>query len=350
MRASRVTSFVVQVGRLSMVAFLLLAVAGAAQDPAQDAATYAGLVDRYRSGEYAAAVTTLRAWPAEVVARVARRTLRDDSWQANPVRWKAAALLHIEVAFTCTPHERSQLEQNLRQARDCLSAVERHEPGTEFVRRGRLALGYTLRFHARHREALAYFREARLTRAGREDPEAIVAMGQVDECSAQPTWIGFAEAERKMRLARAERLFRDALRLDPDSAEARLRLAHTLSSRGDMGAAAEQLDTLLKAEPAAHIRSLAELLAGRVAEAKGDLSAACAHYTTAIRSADPLAQSAVIALAHGSYRAGEEDAAATLLLHALSRPLPRPDFWSHYCYRLPPIESVLETLREEVRP
>jgi hypothetical protein len=333
-----------------VVALWLQAPAIEAQEVAQDADAYRRLIDSYRSGEYVATVDALKGWRAESCTAVAKAVAGYNEWWDDLGRLKGAALLHSEVAFGRPPNERTVYKQHIKLARGFIRRVETLETQSEFTRRWRLAVGYSLRGQGRHLDAFPLFREAS-HKDGGEDPEALVAMGQVYEISIVRG--GFPiknETERAMLRGTAEQHFRDALRIDPKCAEARLRLAHILLLRDERAEARRELERLLETADHPYIRSLAWLFAGLVAESDEDLPTAAKHYTRSVREADPNAQSALIALAHAAHRAGEQRDAATLLQHAFSRPLPRADLWSAYFYQLTQLEDTLDWLRAAVRP
>jgi tetratricopeptide (TPR) repeat protein len=324
--------------------------AASAQQPPPDCDAYRQLVDRYREGEYGATVAALKEWPADASAAITKILLIDNEWREDVGRLKAAALLHSEVAFGRLPEALSRHRQDVALARSFVRRVEALEPQSEFARRWRLAVGYSLRARSRHVDALPLFQEAS-RKNGREDPEALVAMGQVYEFSVVREGLPVKnETERAIMRGTAAEHFRAALRIDPDCAEARLRLAHILLLRGDRAEARREIERLLETADHPYIRSLAWLFAGLIAESDADLPTAIRHYTSAVQAADPHAQSALIALAYTAHRAGEPKDAATLLQRAFSRPLPRADLWSAYFYQLTQLEDTMDWLRAEVRP
>ncbi len=322
----------------------------AAEGDLQDQVAYGQLVDRYRAGEYDAAVTALREWPAGSAAAVAKAVLRDDEWRENLGRLKGAVLLHSEVAFGRRLSERASYKRDIALARSFIRRVGALEPQSEFARRWRLAVGYHLRGQGRHLDALPLFLEAS-RRAGGEDPEALVAIGQVYEFSVVRNGLPARnETERAFMRSTASQHFRDALRIDPNCAEARLRLAHMLLTRGDRAEARREIERLLETADHPYIRSLAWLLVGLVAESDKDLRSAANDYANAVRAADPYAQSALIALAYVAHREGEARDAATLLQRAFLRPLPRADLWAAYLYQLTQLSDTLAWLRAAVHP
>ena len=92
----------------------------------------------------------------------------------------------------------------------------------------------------------------------------------------------------------AERLFRRALKVDPDYVEARVRLARLLELRKRHEEAAAELATALAAKPTGYVAYYAHLFAGRAAQALGRIDEAMAHYREA-SALYPGAQSALLA-------------------------------------------------------
>lgn len=92
----------------------------------------------------------------------------------------------------------------------------------------------------------------------------------------------------------AERLFRRALRVDPQFVEARVRLARLLEERSRYQEAAAELATVLAAKPVGPVAFYAHLFAGRAAQGLGRIDEAAGHYREA-SALFPGAQSARLA-------------------------------------------------------
>jgi tetratricopeptide (TPR) repeat protein len=105
--------------------------------------------------------------------------------------------------------------------------------------------------------------------------------------------------ETAARRQRAIGFFREAIQLDPNAAEARIRLAFLLAMLGD--SRREDAVTLLKEARAIETKPplgyLAALFAGNVEEERKQLETASTWYRTAIADC-PLAQTARLALSH----------------------------------------------------
>lgn len=97
----------------------------------------------------------------------------------------------------------------------------------------------------------------------------------------------------------AERLFRRALRADPNLVEARVRLGRLLGVRKAHEEAATELATALTANPTDAVLFYAHLFAGRSAQALGKIDDAAGHYRAA-QWLFPGAQSAGLALSQAA--------------------------------------------------
>jgi tetratricopeptide (TPR) repeat protein len=91
----------------------------------------------------------------------------------------------------------------------------------------------------------------------------------------------------------AEKLFRQALTIDPAYAEARVRLARLLERRGLYDEAAAQIEQALAAKPGDAVAYFAHIVAGRIALARGHAADALGQYRAAL-AIFPDAQSALL--------------------------------------------------------
>ena len=116
--------------------------------------------------------------------------------------------------------------------------------------------------------------------------------------------------------AEAERLFRRAIDIDPSYAEARVRLARLLERRGQHDAAAEQLEPALASKPDRVTAYYAQLVAGRVAQARGRFPESREHYAAA-STLFPDAQSALLGASQAAAMTGDVETALASV-HRLS--------------------------------
>jgi tetratricopeptide (TPR) repeat protein len=142
------------------------------------------------------------------------------------------------------------------------------------------------------------------------DPEILLSAGTFEELGFTRSHIETSGDRRRQgsrekfvetaaRRQRAIGFFREAIRLDPNAAEARIRLAFLLTMLGD--SRREEAMTLLKEARAIEsnppLGYLAALFAGSVEEERKQWEAASTWYRTAIADC-PLAQTARIADSH----------------------------------------------------
>jgi tetratricopeptide (TPR) repeat protein len=99
--------------------------------------------------------------------------------------------------------------------------------------------------------------------------------------------------------AAAERLYRRTLKVDPSFVEARVRLARLIEHRGQHEEASREIDKALEAQPAGVVGYYAEIVAGRVASARGHYEKALRYYRSAA-SRFRLAQSALLGASHAA--------------------------------------------------
>jgi len=97
----------------------------------------------------------------------------------------------------------------------------------------------------------------------------------------------------------AERLYRRTLAVDPSYVEARVRLARLLERRGQYEEADEQITAALDAGPRGVPLFFAQLIAGRIASARGRYEDALRHYRAA-SGLNAGAQSALLGASHAA--------------------------------------------------
>jgi tetratricopeptide (TPR) repeat protein len=132
---------------------------------------------------------------------------------------------------------------------------------------------------------------------------------------------GFAPAERPPQdaVGKAERCYREAARLDPRLAEARLRLGRVLGRTGTLDEAEKELAAAVETSAAGPLTALAQVFWGGVRDARGDLAGAIGHYQAAL-AADRECQTAAFALGEALYRSGRHRNAAEVLASGLAAP------------------------------
>ena len=123
-----------------------------------------------------------------------------------------------------------------------------------------------------------------------------------------PTGVRLDVGSERDELKNAEKLLRRATELNPDFAEARIRLGHVLSASGKDAEAAEQLKRGLEATDEKLFRYYGSLFLGAAQEKLGHGDAAKAAYERAATLV-PTAQSPLLGLSELARRAGHRDEA-----------------------------------------
>jgi tetratricopeptide (TPR) repeat protein len=126
----------------------------------------------------------------------------------------------------------------------------------------------------------------------------------------------------------AERLFRRALRVDPQFVEARVRLARLLEERSRYQEAAAELSTVFAAKPTGPVAFYAHLFAGRAAQGLGRIDEAAGHYREA-SALFPGAQSARLALSQAALLGADVPATLEPIEH-LDKSSSAHDPWWQY--------------------
>jgi len=321
---------------------------------------YWAIVERYRAGEHADAVSDLGRLPPPTVARVVRQVLelaeKASGCDSCPARTRlaelpllAAAMLHTDRAWS----RRGANTAQLRVAESLLQAA-RLFPGEAdaFARRWRLAV--TLEAFARTDGTLALS----LGREGLEefpgDPDLLLALGTLLESLAAPSPGGPAALEgadlHRGRLGDAARLFDAAAAAAPDPSEALVRLGRVEALLGHHRAATT-LDRAATSAKRSDVGYLAHLYLGALHESAGRFDDAAREYRRAV-SIVPSSQASRVALSHALRARGDVRAAREALRAALSAPARSPDadpYWSYPWGHSGEAERMLAGLREAAR-
>lgn len=153
---------------------------------------------------------------------------------------------------------------------------------------------------------------------------------------------------RRTELTRAERFFREALSLQPDHADARMRLGHTLGLLGRHEDAAVELRTAIDGKAAGEVLYFAELFLGHEEQALGRRDEARRHYENAAELY-PRAQSPQLALSQLARASGDREAALralTILFRLPASESQRWDpWWNYYRVHRERADRLMDQLR-----
>jgi tetratricopeptide (TPR) repeat protein len=127
-----------------------------------------------------------------------------------------------------------------------------------------------------------------------------------------------ASKPRDASLTAAQAAFEKALKLQPGLVEAKLRLAHVFTLKGDDGRAYSLISEVLAAKPPAAFKYLGLLMGGGVLERTSQFDAAAKSYVEAIL-AMPDGQSAYVALANILHKSGQKAEAGAVMDRMFAR-------------------------------
>jgi len=156
------------------------------------------------------------------------------------------------------------------------------------------------------------------------------------------------ELRYEEELGFAAAAFEGALAVDPDLAEARLRLGRVQWRMGNATQARASLQAVLEAKPNRSLAYLAHLFLGRLDEDAGRFDRAREEYEAAL-GLDPGAQAASVALSHTLLMGGDEAAARRTLKIALASGwrLDSDLYWGYPQGGSDAADAIFESLRRE---
>jgi VWFA-related protein len=272
-----------------------------------DLAIYLELLQAFLSGEVARASAGVMEWRPGDLEKLAAALPREDM-----VLRRAAVLLHTALAFRLWSHARGvEAEAQVAIGR----AVLAKDAPPDLHRDWLLTLGYHRLTAASPLTALPFFEEC--ARLFPDAAEAWLGAGMCYELTAFPSGFALTALPAQNAARKAERHYRDAARLDPRLAEARLRLGRVLARAEAFDEAERELAAAVDASAEAPLTALAHVFWGGVRDARGDLAGAIGHYEAAL-AADRGCQTAALALGEALYRSGRRRGAAEALASGLS--------------------------------
>jgi tetratricopeptide (TPR) repeat protein len=356
----------------SVAVILLLLLPASAQQQADRLAQWLAAVAAHEPGNPGKAAVEVASWPGAEIesviveakqhARTLGRTRRDE---ANDLLLRGAAL-HADIGRLIPDdmERRSPRQQRIYVVRDG------RDLGTRFISihwdLGRSLLDSVVPEPAAHPGVLLWYQQTamdlmrlrslaeasvHLPRGRRifpTDPMLLFLSGILHErfssSSLQAAAASVVAGNRaetslgseKAELTRAERFFRDALAVQPDHLEARVRYGHVLAALGRHELAAEALRAAIKSGVTGEWLYLAEMFLGAEEDVLGQRARARACFEHAA-SLYPRAQSPRIALSQLSRRAGDRAGAQRELrilaeIPANSREREDP-WWDYYDIR-----------------
>jgi tetratricopeptide (TPR) repeat protein len=352
---------------LLLLFLLAVAQAPAAVGPQYDLASYLRIAGAYGSGNRAAAVREIRAWPP-VVIEAALADLRGRGRQLRPVpasageiafgTVEAAVLMHAEAGLlalqAASPEEAADhlgASVTLFQwSRDAAAEAQRSAearngasgltPGLEIrprigIRDFSVALAAGALAAGSPTTARPFAERAR--QVAPLDPEVQLLYGCVAEGLAEEQLLRNRESDAAFWRDQGTLALMDALALDEGLLEAHLHVGRLNLERGRFALAARALKRVDANSSDDRQRYLARLFLGRLAERRGRLGEAVESHHRALE-AWPDSQAARLALGHVLERSSGPTAALPLVAESLAAPrrLDRePDPWRLYLFGPP---------------
>jgi VWFA-related protein len=287
-----------------------------------DLAIYLELIEAFLAGDVERAASGVMEWRAQDLQKLAASLPPEDK-----ARRRAALDLHTALALRLWSNARGpEADAQVAIGRAVLGKGSPPELHRDWL----LTLGDYHLAAASPARALSFFEEC--ARLFPDAAEAWLGAGMCHELTAFPDGFGFASQPAQDAARRAERSFREAVRLDPRLAEARLRRGRVLGLTGAFDEAEKELAAAVEASAEASLTSLAQVFWGGLRDGRGDLPGAVSHYEAAL-AADGESQTAAFALSEALHRAGRHRRAALCLSGALMAP-PRSEISPWYAYHL----------------
>jgi len=270
---------------------------------------YTDLLRTFLEGDTTRALSGLAQWPPPQIAEVAATLPPGD----DGLR-RAALALHTDLAILLWQSARpEEADAQVAIGRALLKGTATSGLHRDWL----LTLGYYHQANASLAKALPFFTECTRLHPGSAD--AWLGAGTAYEYTAYPDGFGGAKVTVPPTgaAAEAERYYREAVRLDPRLAEARLRLGRVLRLAGAFEEAEGELAAAVDSSEDGYLTALAHLFWGESREARADLAAAIQHYEAAL-DADRDCQPAAVALSHALHRAERSREAKERLMPALA--------------------------------
>jgi tetratricopeptide (TPR) repeat protein len=301
---------------------------------------YSTLVDRYRSGDHAGAISALGSWQ-DVRLECDWKALQDAAKKAAKcVRCpEKVAFESFSVRAALLLHADREVRENLRapvseqappscrvgaharaveRLADVLQAVDRGAP--DFLRE--FYLGLARHAHWSHCLGIAqYWAHAGLARVPRDGP-LLLTLGIAAENDAfhlrAPTSRSQGMSGKQRDLWEdAQRTFEEALLADPELHEARLRLGRVLMRLGKIENARACFEAVAAKDAEDAVTFLARMFLGRVEQDAGRLAEAEKEYVAALEL-KPASQPATVAVSHVRQLQGDTEGARAVLQRFLA--------------------------------
>ena len=310
--------------RLAVTLLMLIGVsgAGAAAQIVDAGAVHRSAVDTYvRTGDITKAVAPLQRWSVRDFERAI-----DELIATNDVaRMRVTSIFHLDIAVALAGLSPGTAKVHIDLGRDLLDKLaERSKAGMridgldEFRSVWLSVAGSAFLSIRDPQHAIPYVRAA--LELAPKSPHVLTVLGSAEEVDASgwnaDDWQTLSQRERNLRerivrLGRAERSYREALRIDPGYALASIRLGRVLQLNGKLDDARAAIERGIKDARGPFPEYVGALFLGAVLVEQKDLAGARRAYERALAIA-PLSQPAVVGLAHAELMSGRPDRAHAL--------------------------------------
>jgi tetratricopeptide (TPR) repeat protein len=309
-----------------------------AREPLSLSTSYLDIVARYRAGEFDDAVEALASHHEAHTPAFVTEQLAPLAMASSPVL-PAAAGLHLETGHAALQKGDEECGLGHLLAAQTIvdsegwTAVPKEMPDRaalyDRVRREiYLGIIFTLQQHQQFEMLLPLLERAH--QQFPKDADVLLALGTLNELRAtaimlrrveipakQNPGASWRRQQRREYLDKAAGHFRDALKIDPALAEARVRLGRVLKERGKLPEARRELEAAVASvaaspSPSMFVHYLGTLFLGETIESQGDLAGASARYREAVTHW-PECQSAHLASSRAFEAMGDRQAARAAL-------------------------------------
>jgi tetratricopeptide (TPR) repeat protein len=337
---------------LSSLALSALLVPGAAPPPMAPSPAYRALVEEYCRGDRARAIQDLSNWSRallEAERAAIARARRESRPEGLLFPLRAAVMLHTDRDWRDRREAPFDAAAILNEwvAEELVKLLRASPEEESFARRWFLAMALKAQLGVDWEEARGWARKGILRFP--DDPRLHLALGSVEEALGTLDFTRGGNEEVRATLLRADRAYREALRLDSGLEEAHLRRGRVAWLLGRLDEALNELVWVRDRSSNPYLLYLAHLFAGRVHEDSGQLTEAVAAYRLALEG-QPESQAARVALSHALRRGGEIPHSEQLLQKALSFAGSRqnPDgFWLYVGGQSEAANTLFDELRKE---
>jgi len=295
---------------------------GIAAQPPDVVEAHRNAVDIYvRTADVTAAIVPLQHWKPQDFDRAIEGLIASK----DVARMRAAAIFHLDIATALVGLSSPAAKQHIEIGSDLLSRVrDSYKEATkrkehDAFRAIWLSVAGSVFLSIRDpMRAAPYLRQAH--DLAPDSAHVWTVYGMVEEVDASGynpnDWTTLSQRERNqreqiIRLGRAERAYREAIRLDSHYAIALIRLGHVLHISGKLREARESMDRGVAEAKGPYQEYVAGLYMGGLLQDQKDFGGARRSYERALAIV-PNSQLVVVALAHLELMAGRPDRAQTL--------------------------------------